>query len=162
MKKKENEKKIEELSNWEWTTLVAAWRYYESRSTIASAMFPEDIVSRFWGSGKYSDAALHKIANQFANIDHRLDGESFWADDKTLRECDRRPWCTFYAFCKHWADGFPLVVLDGVNGDGKHVHDEIRCFHCDMTGKWHPVDKYIEAPFYNQYCADEFIVEVRK
>ena len=36
-------KKLKFLDDWEWTTLVAAWRYFEHRMTIASASFPEDI-----------------------------------------------------------------------------------------------------------------------
>lgn len=160
MKKKE--KKIEVLSDWEWTTLVAAWRYYELRSTIASGMFPEDVVRRFFGSGKYSDAVLRQIANQFANIDHGLDGEAYWMDDKTIMDCDRKPWCLFYAFCKGWCDGFTTVVLDCDTQDGLHLHEELECFWCEYTGKWHPVDKYISNPHYHRWCAEEFITEVRK
>lgn len=115
MKKKE--KKIEVLSNWEWTTLVAAWRYYELRATIASATFPEDVVRRFWGSGKYSDSVLRQIANQFANIDHGRDGESYWTKDRTIGDCDRKSWCVFYAFCKGWCEGFTTVVLDATFAD---------------------------------------------
>lgn len=160
MKKKE--KKIEVLSDWEWTTLVAAWRYYERRATIASAMFPEDVVRRFWWSGKYSDSVLRQIANQFANIDHGMDGEEYWTKDRTIMDCDRKSWCMFYEFCKCWMDGFPTVVLDATLADGQHLHQELECFWCEYTGKWHPVDKYISNPHYHRWCAEEFITEVRK
>ena len=36
------------LTDWDWTTLVAAWRYYEHGHTITSAMFPHEIVTRFF------------------------------------------------------------------------------------------------------------------
>lgn len=160
MKKKE--KKIEVLSNWEWTTLVAAWRYYELRSTITSGMFPEDVVRRFWGSGKYSDSVLRQIANQFANIDHGMDGEEYWTKDRTIMDCDRKSWCKFYAFCKAWMDGFPTVVLDATLADGQHLHQELECFWCEYDKRWHPVDKYISDPSSHRWCAEEFITEVRK
>ncbi len=160
MKKKE--KIIENLSDWEWTTLVAAWRYYERRSTIASAMFPEDVVIRFWGSGKYSDAVLRQIAKQFANIDHGLDGEAYWMEDKTIMDCDRKPWCLFYAFCKGWVDGFSTVVLDGIDPYGRHIHsEEPRCFFCECTGRWYSADQYIGHPYLEVYFAKEFIKEIK-
>lgn len=162
MKMKKKEKIIENLSDWEWTTLVAAWRYYERRATIASAMFPEDVVRRFWGSGKYSDAVLRQIANQFANIDHGRDGESYWTKDRTIGDCDRKSWCVFYAFCKGWCEGFTTVVLDATLADGQHLHQEPACFWCEYTGKWHPVDEYIRNPHYHRWCAEEFIKEIRK
>ena len=161
-KMKKKEKKIEVLSDWERTTLIAAWRYYERRATITSAMFPEDVVRRFWGSGKYADSALTKIANQFANIDHGLDGEAYWIDDKTIMGCDRKPWCLFYAFCKGWCDGFSTIVLDGVAPDGGFLHVEQTCFFCKYTGKWHNVDDYIRDPYIAWYCADEFIKEIKQ
>ena len=40
-------RKLKFLDDWEWTTLVAAWRYFEHRMTIASASFPEDVVRRY-------------------------------------------------------------------------------------------------------------------
>ena len=44
--KKDTQKKA--LTDWDWTTLVAAWRYYEHGHTITSAMFPHEIVTRFF------------------------------------------------------------------------------------------------------------------
>lgn len=160
MKKKE--KKIEILSDWEWTTLVAAWRYYEGRATIASATFPDDVVRRFWGSGRYSDAVLRQIANQFANIDHGRDGESYWTKDRTIMDCDRKSWCVFYAFCKGWCEGFTTVVLDATLADGQHLHQEPACFWCEYTKRWYPVDEYISDPSRHWCCAEDFITEVRK
>lgn len=149
------------LTDWEWMTLVGAWRYYERRATIASATFPADIVERFWGSGMYSDEALTQIARQFAEIDHGMDGEKDWIGDKTIRDCDRKPWCLFYAFCKAWLGGFSTVVMDGDGADGTHIHDEPKCFHCDYTGRWYPVDEYLFNPRNPRYCAEEFIKEIR-
>ena len=46
-------RKLKFLDDWEWTTLVAAWRYFEHRMTIASASFPEDVES---GRFQFPDA----------------------------------------------------------------------------------------------------------
>ena len=159
MKKKTE--KIQWLTDWEWTTLVAAWRYYERRSTIASATFPADIVERFWGSGRYADTALTQIAHQFAKIDHGRDGGKFWSEDKTLNDCDKVAWCKFHAFCKAWIDGFSTVVLDGTTADGVHVYDEPPCFRCEYTGRWYSATEYIRNPRIEKYCADAFLRDVR-
>ena len=66
--KNETEKKS--LTDWDWTTLVAAWRYYEHGHTIASAMFPHEIVRRFF-TGSYDEESCRRIARQFVEIDHR-------------------------------------------------------------------------------------------
>lgn len=154
--------KIQRLSDWEWTTLVAAWRYYQSRATIASATFPADVVRRFWGSGRYADAVLQRIARQFAEIDHGADGERFWSDGSSFHDCDRRAWCKFHAFCKAYCDGFSTVVLDGDDSDGQHIHDEPLCFRCGYTGRWYPVNDYIGNPQDERWCGQEFIKEIRR
>lgn len=161
-KERNGKSKIEVLSDWEWTTLVAAWRYYERRTTIASATFPGDVVRRFWGSGKYSDSVLRQIAHQFANVDHGRDGESYWTKDGTIGDCDRRSWCMFYAFCRGWCEGFTTVVLDATLADGRHLHQEPTCFRCEYTKRWHPVDEYVSDPHRHRWCEDAFITEVRK
>lgn len=134
------------LSDWEWTTLVGAMRYYQYRQTIVSASFPEKIVSRYWGSGRYGKAVQRKIANQFAMVDHGLNGERDWA---VLSDIDRLSWCKFYAFCKGVCNGFLIYsVLDG----GKVCKDE--CFHCETTGRIYPVGMYIHNPYLACYLGD--------
>ena len=61
--------KKNKLTDWDWMTLVAAWRYYEHGHTITSATFPHEIVTRFF-TGKYDDESCRRIANQFVDIDH--------------------------------------------------------------------------------------------
>lgn len=155
---KKQKKQIDTLSNWEWSVLVAAWRYYEFRQTIASATFPEDIIERYWGSGKYADKVLNQIARQFYEIDHR-NGEQDWIG-LHIMDCDKRPWCKFCAFCKAWCEGFKTVVLDGDN-NGKHIHDEPLCFYCEYTKRWYPKNAYITSPYHEISCGEEFIKEIK-
>lgn len=149
-------KKIKELDNWEWSTLVASWRYYEYRMTIASATFPADIIGRFWRSGRYSDEVLTTIARQFADVDHGLRGEEDWMvglNSTGLMDMDKRPWCKFHAFCHAWIHGFTEAVLS----DGK----KYRLFYSKYTRRWYPADAYIKWPSHETWI-DEKDFEERK
>ena len=84
--------KKNKLTDWDWTTLVAAWRYYEHRNTITAAMFPHEIVKMFF-TGKYDEASCKRIAHQFVEIDHYNgpdDKISGWVGDDTFGECYRK------------------------------------------------------------------------
>ena len=161
MKKQE---KIDRLSDWEWTTLVAAWRYYEHRHTITSATFPYDMLRRFWGKGNpYTDEVRDSIANQFAKSDHGTRGEEDWTrwlknNGAIIRDdYDAIIWTTFYQFCKGWMDGF----VDVTTSNGK-VQKTIKAFYTEYTDCWVPVEGYIEHLQHHPYIPKEFIVSLRK
>ena len=133
------------FTDWDWTTLVAAWRYYEYGSTISSATFPAMIVERFF-RGDYGMEVQRRIAHQFANVDHEhgwgnepRSGEKEW---ERKDDCDRRPWTKFYAFCWHFTRNWK-------------VKRGVRCFHCDTTGRDYPVDEYIKNPHVECWMPDE-------
>ena len=152
-------KKLKFLDDWEWTTLVAAWRYFEHRMTIASASFPEDIVRRYF-TGEYDEESCKRIAYQFAVTDHGTGGENDWTDRKYLMDCDKEPWCLFFAFCKAYIDGFKTIVLDG-ESDGKHIHAEGKAFYCEYTKHWYDVEFYLNRPDAGRHYIDEFVVGVK-
>ena len=147
-------KPIDKLTDWEWTTLVAAWRYYENRMTIVSATFPEDIIERFF-RGAYTERVCKQIANQFAVIDHGIRGEKDWTEDKYLLDCDKLHWTKFFRFCQGYVAGFHKVVLR--NGEHSEVVD---AFHVDWNDHWYPVGGYTASPYLDRYCAPEFIVSI--
>lgn len=125
------------LTDWDWTTLVAAWRYYEHGHTITSAMFPHEIVKRFF-TGKYDDESCRRIAHQFVNIDHYNgpdDKISGWIEDGTFGDCDRRAWRLFYSYLYAYLYGFKTakVTLDGKIG-------LVEVFRVD--GKWYAREGY--------------------
>lgn len=127
---KEVKKKV--LSQWDWTTLVAAWRYYENRHSITSYMFPHEIVERFF-TGEYDDESRKRIARQFVNVDHHSgpdDEINGWVGDDVFGECDRRAWRLFYFYLRAWLYGFPpaKVTLDGKSG-------RVEVFRADS--KWY-------------------------
>ena len=128
--KKDTKKKT--LTDWDWTTLVAAWRYYEHGHTIASVMFPHDIILRFF-TGAYDEESCRRIARQFVEIDHRNgpdDKMSGWVGDGAFGASDRMAWRMFYFFLSAWHYGFlkARVTLGGKSG-------QIELFKAD--GKWY-------------------------
>ena len=133
--KKKNKKKV--LFDWDWITLVAAWRYYEHRNTIASAMLPHEIVMRFF-TGEYDEKSCIRIATQFVCIDHHYgpdDKISGWIGDNTFGECYRKAWRLLYFYLSAWLSGFKTAK---VTLGGKSGHVEV--FLAD--GKWYAREGY--------------------
>ena len=132
---KNTEKKT--LTDWDWTTLVAAWRYYEHGHTISSCMFPHKIVKRFF-TGAYDEESCNRIARQFVEIDH-CDGPndkiSGWVGDKASDECYRKAWRLFYFYLSAWLYGFTKarVTLGGKSG-------HVDVFNAD--GNWYAREGY--------------------
>ena len=123
--------KKNKMTDWDWTTLVAAWRYYEHGHTITSSMFPHEIVTRFF-TGKYDDESCRRIAHQFVEIDHYNgpdDKRSGWVGDDTFGECYRNAWRLFYSYLYAYLHGFKTAK---VTLDGKSGCVEVFCAY----GKW--------------------------
>ena len=117
-----NEAKKKTLTYWDWTTLVAAWRYYEHGHTIASAMFPHEIVLRFF-TGAYDEESCKRIARQFVEIDHRLGPDNKldgWVGDDAFGASDRRAWRLFYFYLSAWINGFSKAKV-AIFGERKNV-----------------------------------------
>ena len=134
MKTKTKKKK---LTDWDWTTLVAAWRYYEHGHTITSYMFPHEIVTRFF-TGEYDNDSCKRIAHQFVEIDHDNgpdDKISGWVGDGTFCDCDCRAWRMFYSYLYAYLYGFNTAK---VTLDGKSGLVEVFC----ADGKWYAREGY--------------------
>ena len=124
--------KKKSLTDWDWTTLVASWRYYEHGHTIASAMFPHEIVKRFF-TGEYDEESCKRIAQQFVEIDHRIgpdDKWSGWVGNDAFGECDRKAWRLFYFYLSAWIHGF---LRANVKIRGKSGLINVFC----ADGKWY-------------------------
>ena len=117
-------KKLKQLTDWDWTTLVAAWRYYQYRSTIVSATFPQNIYERYF-TGEYVPEDCFRIAYQFYSIDHGRDGEADWQGQSVIYA---KPWTAFFAFCKAYCEGFARLRLK----DGS-IHE---AFYCETFKRW--------------------------
>ena len=125
--------KKKSLTDWDWTTLVASWRYYEHRHSITSSTFPHEIVLRFF-CGAYDAESCRKIARQFVEIDHRngpddkIDG---WVGDDSFGSSDRRAWRLFYFYLFAWH--YRCFSKARVTLGGKSRHVEVF----NAEGKWY-------------------------
>lgn len=162
------------LSDWEWTTLVGAWRYYEPRNSITAVQFPADIVMRYWGSGRYSTDVLDRIAWQFAACDYGCDGDERW--DAMNIKYGQAGWEKFYSFCKAWNDkerGFTIVAAkDGIDtsidltrppctaSTVRNVREGIPCFRSVATGCLYSLSDYIRHPSQSIYMVEEKVEEI--
>ena len=129
--------KKKRLTDWDWTTLVAAWRYYEHRNTITSAMFPHEIVTRFF-TGAYDEESCKRIARQFVEIDHLLGPDnklSGWVGDDAFGASDRMACRLFYFYLYAWLHGFKTATLT-INGIGQRLN----VFEADS--KWYAQKGY--------------------
>lgn len=147
-----NKKKT--LTDWDWTVLPAALRYYEHGANIASCSFPADVVERFF-RGDYDEESCHRIAYQFAINDHGRRGKADWDNAMSM---DREPWVMFYSFCKAYIEGFYTIYAK--NDYGKIIQHE--AFKNEDTGRWIPVDGYLKNPSWGTWIPDEYIMKVEK
>ena len=129
--------KKKKLTYWDWTTLVAAWRYYEHRQSIASSMFPHEIVARFF-VGKYNEESCRQIARQFVEIDHK-DGPddelNGWIWSVSYSDNYSHAWRLFYFYLKAYLYGFAVAKVTS-NGNSELV----KVFRAD--GKWYSQTEY--------------------
>ena len=129
-----NESKKKTLTDWDWTTLVAAWRYYEHGHTIASAMFPHEIVRRFF-TGSYDEESCRRIARQFVEIDHRNGPDDTiygWVGDDAFGASDRKAWRLFYFYLNAWINGFSKAKVSTLGRIGNERVEVFRDY-----GKWY-------------------------
>lgn len=150
-------KKLKRLTDWDWTTLVAAWRYYEYRSTIASATFPRDIYERYF-TGDYDEESCRRIAHQFYAVDHGINGEADWQGQSDI---DAKPWAAFYAFCKAYCEGFATVYTKDPS-----IHEAFcgaihEAFYCETIKAWIPREKY-RGDANNWSIVPEYIVKIEE
>ena len=129
--------KKKSLTDWGWTTLVAAWRYYEHRNSITSYLFPHEIVTRFF-TGAYDEESCRRIARQFVEIDHSTGQDDYisgWVGDDAFGESDRKAWRLFYFYLSAWYYGFSKarVTLGGKSA-------QVEVFNAD--GKWYAKEGY--------------------
>ncbi len=152
-------KKPKSLTKWDWTTLVASWRYYEHGHTIASAMFPGEIVERFF-SGEYDRESCFDIARQFAYVDHGIRGYGDWPERNAgldSLDTDRKVWCKFLSFCRAWCDGFTMLTVN----NGKR-EEKMEAFWCEINKRWYPKREYVENPNVEMYIPSGSIVKEAK
>ncbi len=151
------------LDIFEWKMLVGAWRYYESRKTIAASMFPGNIISEYF-TGKYSKETCTRIARQFSETDHG-NGVNDWNweeanDDKWKLEY--HSWLKFYAFCRAYWQGFTDIYVVSPwkqPNDSPNAPEVHEAFFLETNGCWYPVKEYLKEPQNEIYIPSDWIIE---
>jgi len=139
------------MTMWEWDLITAALQYYERGRNITSASFPADVIKHYWKDPDRDPADLVRIARQFVDVYHGLNGAEFWSDDSSYLPIDADPWIVFYEFCKGFVHGFGELSVQVRGSEG--VEHRMYGFMAKTPGgggkpRWYSVDDYIENPVF--------------
>lgn len=141
------------ITDWDWTTLVASWRYYSGGSTIASHMFPQDLVSRYFHPKSHYDTNdRERIIRQFIEVDFPIKEHPKPTDDYNRLD---KEWRIAHAFMTAWLNGFEAVTIKehGKRNGKKHTLAVFR-----YGSRVIPVERYIYHPYLECYVPDDWIV----
>lgn len=146
MAKKNIEKTV--LTDWEWTLVWSSMRYFMGRQTIASAMWPADLLNNY-------DRYLTQGQRGMIHRELKKHFEEFEAFGNPLIDSEH------WERLMHYMDSNNRYMVQAkYTQDGELFEDTAICF------KWKdaycPVDKYAKNPYHNWYVAPEFIINVRE
>jgi len=135
--------KKEKLSEWEWTLIWSSMRYFMGRQTIASAMWPYDLIRNSYN--RLSDAQIKMLQKDLE--EHFKDFGKFGN-----KEIDSPAWEKLMIF---FSGKRFIVTAEGI--DVKR--QEIECLkHGD---KYIPIDSFTSSSI-DQYVHEPYIKEVRE
>jgi len=132
-------KKIEEikaLSDWEWDLTWSSLRYFCGRYTIASAVYPSDLIKNF--GDRLSDDQKITLSGE---IQREIDTAKR-TDDNLWLTTDMEPWSALrnYFDKKTWKE---------LHCSGEDIEDQIViAFPCErkddgeIVSRWIPIEKY--------------------
>lgn len=133
--------KKEKLSEWEWTLIWSSMRYFMNRQTIASAMWPYDLIRNSYDKlSKLQIEMLHKDLEE-----HFKEFGEFGN-----KEIDSPAWEKLMIFFS----GKRFIVI--AEGDGIE-HQEIECIK--YGDKYIPIDSFTSSSI-DQYVYEPYIKEV--
>ena len=143
-------KKIEktELTDWEWTLVWSSMRYFVGRQTIASAMWPVDLIQNY-------DKYLSQVQRNaiYGELDRYFEEYKVFGNP----DIDSDRWeCLMHYMNK---DNRYLVQVK-YKEDGEAIEDAVICFkHKDV---YCSVEKYAESPYHSWHMVPEYITNVRE
>lgn len=150
------EKKIKPLSAWEWDLTWSSLRYFCGRYTIASAMYPSDLVRNF-GKRLSKDQGRSLSEEIQRQIDYAMSH-----DDNMWLPHDMEAWSALrnYLDKSTWKELFC---------QGPDIEDTtIVAFPCErkevdtMVTRWIPVDKYENSGSTRTSVYEEYIKQIKE
>lgn len=126
---------MEKLTNFEWTLLCGALRYFIGRQTIAAATFPEDVIRNFYhkmntGQREFIAREVFDYYKQWGHI----------GDEKI----DQPVWLKF------------ANALDEKNHRVAKLVDDTECT-VFQSGRIYPLDAYLESPYQELFIPEKNI-----
>jgi hypothetical protein len=130
------DKKIKPLSSWEWDLTWSSLRYFCGRYTIASAMYPSDLVKNF--GSRLSDDQKKQLSQE---IQKQIE-DAIRLDDNMWLTTDMQNWSALRNY-------FDKSTWKELVCEGKDIKKTIViAFPCEykekdtMITRWIPVDSY--------------------
>ena len=155
MKTKEKQK-IKPLSDWEWDLTWSSLRYFCGRYTIASAMYPSDLVRNF--GKRLSEQQGKSLAEEIQRqIDYAMNH-----DDNMWLSHDMEAWSALRNYLEKstWKELFC---------QGPDIEDtNIVAFPCErkegdtMETRWIPVEKYENSGSTKTSVYEDYIKQIKE
>jgi len=150
-----NTKKIKELSDWEWDLTWSSLRYFCGRYTIASAMYPRDLVMNF--GNRLSDDQKRSLVEE---IQKQIEDAKRTEDNMWLSN-DMEPWSALRNY-------FDKSTWKELHCSGPDIEDQvIIAFPCgrknkdEIESRWIPIEKYENGGSTSTSVYEEYIKEIK-
>jgi hypothetical protein len=135
--------KKEKLSEWEWTLIWSSMRYFMGRQTIASAMWPHDLLKN-----SYSKLDSRQIKQLHKDLEEHFKDFGKFGN----KEIDSPAWEKLMIFLS----GKRFIIT----AEGSDIkRQEIECFQ--YGDKYIPIDGFVSSSI-DQYVHEPYIKEIRE
>jgi hypothetical protein len=146
MAKKKIEKTV--LTDWEWTLVWSSMRYFMGRQTIASAMWPSDLIKNY-------DKYLTQGQRDMIAKELKCYFEEYQAFGNP--NIDSEHWERLM----HYMDkNNRYLVQAKYTENDQTVEEATICFK--YKDVYCSIEKYARAPYHNWYVNPDFITNVRE
>jgi hypothetical protein len=150
------DQKIKPLSDWEWDLTWSSLRYFCGRYSIASAMYPSDLVRNF--GKRLSEDQKEQLSQE---IQKQIE-DAIRLEDNMWLTVDMENWSAL----RNYFDKSTWKQLDC---DGEDIEKTtILAFPCEykdvdtMFTKWIPVDKYENTGSTKTMINEDYIKQINQ
>ena len=150
------DQKIKPLSDWEWDLTWSSLRYFCGRYSIASAMYPSDLVRNF--GKRLSDDQKEQLSQE---IQKQIE-DAIRLEDNMWLTTDMENWSAL----RNYFDKSTWMELE-CEGEGIKK-TSIVAFPCEYKGldtmvtKWIPVDNYENTGSTRTMINEDYIKQIKK
>jgi hypothetical protein len=150
------DQKIKPLSSWEWDLTWSSLRYFCGRYSIASAMYPSDLVRNF--GKRLSDDQKEQLSHE---IQKQIE-DAIRLEDNMWLTTDMENWSAL----RNYFDKSTWMELECEGEDIKKT--SIVAFPCEykdldtMVTKWIPVDNYENTGSTRTMINEDYIKQIKQ